>query len=493
MKRFAVIVLLVWGNISLFAQQWEFDYMGYLHSIGGLIAPNGNMVSIGRQYKEDSNNDFCCVPFVFQVSEDGTYSQHCYWDLYPGAFYDIVALDNGNFFAAGLVCDTVNQLYSAFLTALLDSDMNLIATNRFDLDPFFSETYSVTAEMDSDGTIVMIGDVYSPTKIEYRPCFFRFSQDGELLDQRWVKAMTGPEHYFGSYRTIQLKCHPNNGTLAILCNWTLGGLGIYVYDHEFNYVSDDRYGGYSDSMYDYVASSDLWLSDEELLAWTERSWGQDNDDQLHLAIARLNVDATSSQFEVVCNRPDTTEQTFVQGLGMAYANDSTIYGVYLSYRYLGGEVQTGICLFNKDMEVLSDCLLDGDYYDYYPRMILSQKDGGCIVYIYQPGHVKILKFSREDFNPIPCSVSKIPEEQLQALAFPNPASDEIHFDISNLPIGKEHRISICDVMGRTVMSRIIRGEGNVLTVNISSLENGIYSYSITNADQTISGGKFLKE
>lgn len=499
MKRFAVIVLLVWGNISLFAQQWEIsldDDSGVNILSGGIVTSTNETIFAGFYFV--NSDDYRFTPMTIQVSEDGTYSQHCYQELYPGIFYDIVALDNGNFFAAGLVCDTVNQLYSAFLTALLDSDMNLIATNRFDLDPFFSEIYSVTAEMDSDGTIVMIGDVYNPTKIEYRPCFFRFSQDGELLDQRWVKAMTGPEHYFGSYWTIQLKCHPNNGTLAILCNWTLGGLGIYVYDHEFNYVSDGRYGGFPDSMYDDFTSSDLWLSSEELLAWTSRGSSQDNVGQIHLAIARLNVDATSSQFEVVCHRPDTTEHTNNnRGLAMAYSNDSTIYGIYVSYRYLAGEVHTGICLFNKGMEVLSDRrFLEDEYCDYWPHMILPFKDGSCIAVMSQSGyetHVKILKFSREDFNPIPCSVSKIPEEQLQALAFPNPASDEIHFDISNLPIGKEHRISICDVMGRTVMSRIIRGEGNVLTVNISSLENGIYSYSITNADQTISGGKFLKE
>ena len=101
--------------------------------------------------------------------------------------------------------------------------------------------------------------------------------------------------------------------------------------------------------------------------------------------------------------------------------------------------------------------------------------------------------SREDFNPIPCSVSKIPKEQLEALAFPNPASDEIHFDISSLPVGKEHRISISDAMGRLVMSRIIRGEGNVLTVGIADFKPGFYTYCIFNSQATVVNGKFVKE
>ena len=496
MKRFVAIALLLFGSYSLFAQQWEFDYMGSLNVVSGLIAPNGNMVSYGWQLDEYQSNRYCCAPFVFQVSEDGTYSQHCYWDLYPGMFYDMVPLDDGNFFAAGLTCDTVNLLYDAFLIALFDSEMNLIAANRFDLNPFFNKINSVTAEKDSDGTIVMLGDCYSPSKTEYRPCFFRFNQNGELLDYRWVTTTTGPERYFGSYQTRQLKCHPSNGNLAILCNWRAGGLGIFVYDHDFNYVSAGRYEDNFDIMYDNETSSDLWLSDEELLAWTERRGSQDNVGQIHLAIAQLNVDATSSRFEIVCHRQDTTEQTYnAPGLGMAYSNDSTIYGIYLSYRYLGGEVQTGICLFNRDMEVLSCLLLDGEYYDYHPYMIFHQEDGGCIVFISQPGHshLKILKFSREDFNPIPCSVKDVPKEAINASAFPNPASDEIHFDISGLPIGKEHRISISDAMGRTVMSRIIRGEGNVLTIGFSGFMSGIYTYQIYNAEKEIVGGKFVKE
>ena len=501
MKRFVAIVLLLLGSFSLCAQQWEINYNDTLIGsavANGLTIQDGSTILVGGRpitYHEQNNRS---VPMIIQVSEDGTYSLCCYWELYPGLFYDIVALNNGNFFAVGMVCDTVNHLYNAFLTALLDSDMNLIAANRFDLDPFFSEINSVTAEMDCDSTIVMLGDCYSPSKTEYRPCFFRFGQDGNLLNQRWVNTTTGPERYFGSFKITQLKCHPSNGYLAILCNWKAGGLGIFVYDHNFNYVSDGRFGGTSDSMYGYEASSDLWLSDEELLAWTQRSSSQDNIGKIHLAIARLKTDGTSSQFEVVCHRQDTTEQTYCQrGVGMAFSNDSTIYAIYLSYHYLGVDGRTGICLFNKDMEVLSDKLfLENENYNYYPVMVSPTENGGCVLVMSIPGyetHLKILKFSREDFNPIPCSVSKIPQEQLEALAFPNPASDEIHFDISGLPTGKEHRISISDAMGRTVMSRIIRGEGNVLTINISSLKNGIYYYSITNANQTISGGKFLKE
>ena len=150
-------------------------------------------------------------------------------------------------------------------------------------------------------------------------------------------------------------------------------------------------------------------------------------------------------------------------------------------------------LINRDMELLG-CVVLSDLMGAVPAVVLHTDDDGCIVvgkkindYIY------VRKYSREDFNPIPCSVKDVPKEQIKATAFPNPASDEIHFDISSLPVGKEHRISISDVMGHLVMSRIIRGEGNILTLGVSSLPSGIYTYRIYNAENEIVGGKFVKE
>ena len=77
--------------------------------------------------------------------------------------------------------------------------------------------------------------------------------------------------------------------------------------------------------------------------------------------------------------------------------------------------------------------------------------------------------------------------------YPNPAKDELNIDISGLPEHHEHRIQITDALGHICMDRVIRGEGNVLTLGVSGLKAGIYVYSIYNAKKEIVRNKFIKE
>ena len=47
--------------------------------------------------------------------------------------------------------------------------------------------------------------------------------------------------------------------------------------------------------------------------------------------------------------------------------------------------------------------------------------------------------------------------------------------------------------GRTLMSRIIRGSGNVLTMDVGAFDAGVYVYEIFNAEGTLSRGRFVKK
>ena len=69
----------------------------------------------------------------------------------------------------------------------------------------------------------------------------------------------------------------------------------------------------------------------------------------------------------------------------------------------------------------------------------------------------------------------------------------MNIDISGLPLNMEHRIQIIDALGHIWLDRIIRGEGNVLTVGVSRLKAGLYAYRIYNMDKELIKGKFVKE
>ncbi|MBQ3594491.1 MAG: T9SS type A sorting domain-containing protein, partial [Bacteroidales bacterium] len=74
-----------------------------------------------------------------------------------------------------------------------------------------------------------------------------------------------------------------------------------------------------------------------------------------------------------------------------------------------------------------------------------------------------------------------------------PTDGELNIDIRGIDTGSENRVRIIDVNGRVLTSRIIRGSGNVLTMDVSSLDAGVYVYEVFNAEGTISKGRFVKK
>ena len=90
-------------------------------------------------------------------------------------------------------------------------------------------------------------------------------------------------------------------------------------------------------------------------------------------------------------------------------------------------------------------------------------------------------------------MKEVPQETIKALAYPNPAKNELNIDISGFTSLEGCRISITDALGRPCVDRFVRGEGNVLTVGVSGLKAGIYTYRVYNAEQELAGGKFVKE
>ena len=502
MKRFVAIALLLFGSFSLFAQQWELDFTvpdSFNGFLGGTVDSDDNAVMIGYY----GANRFLQYPWIAKVSANGEYETVNYInDEYYGVYLlSIIQLRNGNYFSAGIAKDTVSGLGNWIFTMIFDKDLNVVSSRRYEKDSIADAVEYGTLLLDNDGTVILSGayrkrDAYNVNSS--RAYFYRFDEDANILSQRYVVGEAGsPEQYINQYECCQLLKEPLTDNIIVLGEGTGGWLSCLFYDDDFNFVREYQM---KDGYLPYFlpeACSDYWYSDHELLLLGNRR--HDGIENWHLGLAKIDLDGSVEQCETVCHNDTMCEQALVR-MGMTCVNDSTMYGIYFSYKSIGWPEIIGVFLFDKDLEVLgSKFFNDENYLNFVPRFVLSFKDGSCVFPIndiksYETMAIcKLIKMSREDFNPIPCGVSKIPKEQLEALAFPNPASDEIHFDISELPVGKEHRISISDAMGRLVMSRIIRGEGNVLTIGISGFRPGIYTYQIYNAEKEIVGGKFVKE
>ena len=157
---------------------------------------------------------------------------------------------------------------------------------------------------------------------------------------------------------------------------------------------------------------------------------------------------------------------------MAYYNDTTIYGAIDCKWNLAGPSITRICLVDTEMEVLGLKEITTEACDYYaPGSILSTPDGGCIISVMEYHafgenhyHGKIIKLSREDFNPIPCGVKEVPQEAIKALVYPNPAKEKVTID------GIEAaEVQVYNGLGQLV--KTVRGTNEV---DVRELPEGVY-------------------
>ena len=168
---------------------------------------------------------------------------------------------------------------------------------------------------------------------------------------------------------------------------------------------------------------------------------------------------------------------------MCAANDTTIY--LASCAKLGswcGPVALEIYLVNRNLEILGSKYFYNET-GYWPNTAIATKDDGIVaVSSSSQERTYIKKLLREDFNPIPCSVSEVPIEQLKATAYPNPTSGKLNIDLTEIPLDKND-----------VRIRILNGMGNLLTVDVSRLPDGAYTFQIVKGNKNIISERFIKE
>ena len=502
MKRYFLTLLAVIVSMAANAQQWEIecDYLGnYSFLRTGIVNDQGEAVIMG-ECGSDNNHFF---PMVMRVTEDGEYDYRVF-DTIEGNVRPthIVQLANGTYFASAVIQPDELGVGEDIVFLILDSDFNILNVKNYE-EPEMVLGFSKGGQLmlDDDGTVVFsCGYQYQDTYGQQaKPCFYRFDMNADTLSCRFVTAeLPHPEATMFAYDCYKLLQNPNNDGIVVICAGLNNKNSLLMYDHDFNY--EDGFilsPAFRESfVYSY---SDHWLSDNRLLLMGDMKPNGEYT-KWTIGMAEVGLDGTFDRWDRVYYKQDTAIQA--SNYCMAYVNDSTIYGGAWFYITAGGESHSSVCLYDTDMEMLGRKeFVEPEYGDYSScRFVLPMLDGGCLVgisrYYLNSGssyrYGKLIKMNREDFNPIPCSVKELPQETIKTLAYPNPAKDELNIDISGLPEHNEHRIQITDALGHICMDRVIRGEGNVLTLGVSGLKAGIYVYSIYNAKKEIARNKFIK-
>lgn len=495
MKRivfsFAFLMVL---QASLHAQQWEFDYSNgesYIAYVNGILDAEGNGIMVGGcgpVYPD-------CHPIVMHVESDGTHFEREYEGFDGLILTDVVQLPNGNYFAAGVASE------EAVVVMVLDANLDIVADKRYEKTETALSLHGGRLLLDEDGTVVMTGGARYPAingSYFTRPYLYRFDENADTLRCHYVMAESPhPEYYLQEFECHQILKNPQNDGLVLIGRGQNGLPSLICYDRDFNYI--DNIWMENDHMLLFTQySSCCWLSDDDLLVFGTL-W-PNNAQSRTIALLDVKLSGGVPRLDTICAEPLLPFRTASGKYNSTtFVNDTTIYGSYRSSESLYGPYFPSVCLFDKDMEILGNkVFLDEEYINQPSYFILPQNDGGCIIVTFftlnnQKSQGKLIKMNREDFDPIPCSVKEMPQETIKALAYPNPAKEELNIDITGLLDGQQYRFRICDVLGRVYMDRIIHKKSNSIKVSVSSLNPGIYHYTIYNAQKRLFNGKFVKE
>jgi len=72
----------------------------------------------------------------------------------------------------------------------------------------------------------------------------------------------------------------------------------------------------------------------------------------------------------------------------------------------------------------------------------------------------------------------IEDPSMQISFFPNPATDQLNLDLSQLPTG-DYRFELLDMQGQKVIDRVIINDGTVMTLSLTDVAPGSYIISVT--------------
>ena len=495
MKRYSLTLFVAIISMAANAQRWEID-CGHIESYSalrtGIVNDKGEAVIIG-ECGSDANHYF---PIVMRVTEDGEYDYRIFDSIGRNVRpTNIVQQENGTYLASAVVRPNDYGIGENVVFLVLDSKLNIVSVKSYEQPEMVLGLSGGRLMLDDDGTVVFsCAYWYQGTYGQRsRPCFYRFDMNADTLSCSYYTG-TSPD----GYDCYQLLQKPDDDGFVVLGIRFNNRCSLLIYDYDFNYVDGFILSPAFRQSF-LLIHSDHWLSDNKLLIMGDMVPYEEYN-RWNIGMAEVGLDGTFGRWDRVYHKQDTAIQAST-GRCMAYVNDSTIYGGSWFYSALGGESHASVCLYDTDMELLGRKeFFDPEYGDKSSCFfLLSMFDGSCLVGLskYELDshrmYNKLIKMRREDFNPIPCGVKEIPLETLKSLAYPNPAKNELNIDISGLSEKEEHRIQITDASGHICMNRIIRGEGNVLTVGVSSLKPGIYVYCIYNAEKEIVRNKFIKK
>lgn len=433
-----------------------------------------------------------------RIYDDGQYETNIFASPEGKRLFldNLITLNNEIIFVSGTEYD-IGATTGELKTLILDGNLTVVQEQTIQVMDGFLGFKGGSAVLDDDGTIVLLATArrtHPTMQGSYQSIgvLFRFSQAGECLNYHYLIE----EQNIDQINYQEIMEDPFSNQIIAMCAGRNGLQSFLYFDYDLNlaedhFIIDQSIPESNVSRYVTDFYANYWYNENEMLIAATQS-DSTGVNHPHILIGRVNRDGLITE-KTEINKPDT----LLYFSRMAYANDSTIY---ISTRchtvnWLG-PFYPQVYLVNKDLEILG-CLSFWEYLNCVSNLVLPTEDDGCVMVnthstlYYDSPQQCIVRLSREDFHPV-WSVKETPIQEIMANVFPNPANEEINFDLTNIPMDGSVRLRITNITGQTFLDRKVYGTGNLLTVGVTTLPKGTHTYCLYQKDKIITKGKFIK-
>lgn len=429
------------------------------------------------------------------VDKYGNYAENIFWQNgMRSKFTSVLGLGNGNAFVSALCSDVEcdSDIYDKLWVAILDPNLEIVKETFIDVkNPYITYVGMTYTIRNNDDDIVLLTRVsdYESFNAEnsFDYVFYKFDDSCNLLNQSYLYNDTHCSD-ITSFSLI-----PNTNGYAIFGNGMhVSGMSNVIYvDEDFKFMSMsffDDMSDYPDLMLPVRMSVDHWCDEGSFLmsAQTNKTSGYNIWCPF---VTKMSADMTVENY-LSFERVDTTDYVF-QYKSMAYLNPHKIYVATFWYKNnISNELN--VYLINDKLELLGrKRIVTPDAF--FGLHIHSTKDGGCVLVgkesLSEDDNPVIYKLGLDDFG-VDVNTMEL-ECYMEIDCGPNLVSSVLNINLNSV-LNKNARIIIIDMLGRRYLDRDLFLNENLLTLDVSFLESGMYICSIIVDDKCILENKFVK-
>ena len=491
--RKSLLLIICCIAIRMQSQQWMVSYPvdEGVALVGGDCNEEGNFI-IGAWNKAGGSGYLDA--YAMYVNNDGAYVEKRFsFEGYKSHLCSAMCLDDGNAFVVGVKGGTLtNRVYDTLWIMVIDANLDIVEEHSYPIvEPYKTWTTDVYLEFNNYGEVIILADVSErdyPLMTIGVYALFKCDTHGNVLKSKYLK----DGHGMNGARPTGIIKVPDSDKLMLL------GKGFFVTNcHSICYIDNDLeivdvYPlPWLEDMWNYT---DCWKNNGHFLMSSVTHYYGMTNNSYYAAV--FEVDEQGCYIDtLVYDRADTSDYTAQFG-SMAYVDDETIYiATYWENGLNEQQSDAVICLIDNNLNLKGTKRLKQDNVKIRIMHCCKTSDGGCLVYgqcIKTNGDelLCVWKLMPDDFI-ITWTLTENSTDKAQPEVYPNPTNDNL-----NIPLmyngGKSVVVDIVDVNGRKFFEREFISCESLLTLEVSSLDDGIYYYEVFADRQCVRKGKFIK-